>query len=238
VLLIGAGETIKLVAQHLCEKQINRITVANRTLARAQEWVEGFSADAILLSDIPSFLHHADIVISSTASQLPILCKGTVEEALKRRSYKPVLMVDIAVPRDIEAQVDQLESVHLYSVDDLEQVVQDNIQARQNAASLAEDIVSEEVENWFAKQRKLAVVDTIRAFRDSAETIRDAEVRKALSALEKGQDPVEVIHSLARSLTNKLLHKPTTRLKEVSEKEREETINVTHQLFDLNRKKQ
>ena len=235
-LLIGAGETIELVARHLQEKNIGQITVANRTLTRAQELAENFSAEAILLSDIPDYLHRADIVISSTASQLPILGKGAVESALKKRRHQPIFMVDIAVPRDIEPEVEELEDVYLYTVDDLEEVIQDNLRARQTAADMAQDIVDQEVESWSTKQRALAVVHTIRAFRDSAEVIRDSEVQKALTALERGQDSVEVINALARNLTNKLLHKPTTRLKQASEEGNNTTIDATHELFGLKKK--
>jgi glutamyl-tRNA reductase len=235
-LLIGAGETIELVARHLQEKNIRQITVANRTLTRAQELAQDFSAEAILLSDIPDYLHQADIIISSTASQLPILGKGAVESALKKRMHKPLFMVDIAVPRDIEPEVEELADVYLYTVDDLEEVIQDNLRARQTAADKARDIVDQEVESWLTKQRALAVVDTIKAFRDSVELIRDSEVDKALSALERGQDSAKVINTLARNLTNKLLHKPTTRLKQASEEGRDNTIDATHELFDLKKK--
>ena len=235
-LLIGAGETIELVARHLKEKNIGQITVANRTLNRAQELAADFSAEAILLSDIPDVLHRADIVISSTASQLPILGKGAVEAALKRRKHKPMFMVDIAVPRDIESQVEELADVYLYSVDDLEEVIQDNMRARQVAADLGQTIIDQDVQSWAKQQRALAAVDTIKAFRDSVEIIRDGEVEKARSALERGQDAVEVINSLARNLTNKLLHKPTAKLKQASEEGRDDTIHVAHELFDLNKK--
>lgn len=236
VLLIGAGETIELVARYLRDKQIGQITVANRTLERAKELAEDFSAEAILLADISEHLHKADIVISSTASQLPVLGKGAVEAALRQRLHKPMFMVDIAVPRDIEPQVEALDDVYLYTVDDLEEVIQDNLKARQNAADLAAQIVDEEVENWSSKQRELTAVDTIKAFRDSVETIRDAEVEKALVALERGQDSAEVINALARNLTNKLLHKPTTKLKQAGEEGCEDTINVTQALFGLDKK--
>ena len=182
-------------------------------------------------------MHCADIVISSTASQLPILGKGAVETALKRRLHRPIFMVDVAVPRDIEPQVEQLDDVYLYTVDDLEEVIQDNIKARQNAADLAQDIVDQEMHNWASKQRELKVVDTIRAFRDSVESIRDAEIAKALEALERGQDSSQVINTLARNLTNKLLHKPTTKLKQAGEEGREDAISITHELFDLNQNK-
>lgn len=236
-LLIGAGETIELVARHLGEKKIGAITVANRTLNRAQELAVDFSADAILLSDIPEYLAQADIVISSTASQLPILGKGAVESALKKRKHKPIFMVDIAVPRDIEPEVEALEDVYLYTVDDLQEVIQDNIRARQTAADVAQEIIDQEAEDWSRQQRSLAVVDTIRAFRDSVEKIRDEEVDKALSALQKGEDSQSVISTLARNLTNKLMHKPTTRLKQAGEEGSDETIHATHELFGLDKKR-
>jgi glutamyl-tRNA reductase len=236
-LLIGAGETIELVARHLSDKKIGGITVANRTLNRAQELAADFSAEAILLSDIPDYLAQADIVISSTASQLPILGKGAVESALKKRKHKPIFMVDIAVPRDIEPEVEALEDVYLYTVDDLQEVIQDNLRARQTAADVAQDIIDQEAEDWSRQQRSLAVVDTIRAFRDSVEKIRDEEVAKALTALEKGQDSPTVISTLARNLTNKLMHKPTTRLKQAGEEGSDETIHATHELFGLDKKR-
>ena len=236
-LLIGAGDTIELVARHLRDKGIGGLTVANRTLNRAQELAADFSADAILLSDIPDYLPNADIVISSTASQLPILGKGAVESALKKRKHRPIFMVDIAVPRDIEPEVEELEDVYLYTVDDLHEVIEDNRRARQKAADVAQEIIDQEAEDWSREQRSLAVVDTIRAFRDSVEKIRDEEVEKALAALEKGQDSQSVISALARSLTNKLMHKPTTRLKQAGEEGSDETIDATHELFGLDKKR-
>jgi glutamyl-tRNA reductase len=227
-LLIGAGETIELVARHLKDKNIGGITVANRTLNRAQELAANFSAEAILLSDIPEFLPKADIVISSTASQLPILGKGAVESALKKRKHKPIF---------IEPEVEALDDVYLYTVDDLQEVIQDNLRARQTAADVAQDIIDQEAQDWSRQQRSLAVVDTIRAFRDSVEKIRDEEVDKALTALQKGQDSQSVISTLARNLTNKLMHKPTTRLKQAGEEGSDETIHATHELFGLDKKR-
>ena len=236
-LLIGAGETIELVARHLRDKKVGGITVANRTLSRAQELAADFSAEAILLSDIPDYLAQADIVISSTASQLPILGKGAVESALKKRKHKPIFMVDIAVPRDIEPEVEELADVYLYTVDDLQEVIQDNLRARQSAADVAQDILEQEAQDWSRQQRSLAVVDTIRAFRDSVEKIRDEEVDKALVALQRGQDSQSVISTLARNLTNKLMHKPTTRLKQAGEEGCDKTIHATHELFGLDKKR-
>ncbi len=236
-LLIGAGETIELVARHLRDKQVGSITVANRTLSRAQELAADFSANAILLSDIHDHLPQADIVISSTASQLPVLGKGAVESALKKRRHKPMFMVDIAVPRDIEPEVETLDDIYLYTVDDLQEVIQGNLRARQTAADVAQVIIDQEADNWSRQQRSLAVVDTIRAFRDSVEKIRVEEVGKALQSLQRGQDSESVIEALARNLTNKLMHKPTTILKQASEEGRDDTINATQDLFGLDKKR-
>ena len=236
-LLIGAGETIELVARHLRDKQIGSITVANRTLSRAQELAANFSAEAILLSDIHDHLPQADIVISSTASQLPVLGKGAVESALKKRKRKPIFMVDIAVPRDIEPEVEMLDDVYLYTVDDLQEVIQDNVRARQSAADVAQGIIDQEADGWSRQQRSLAAVDTIRAFRNSVEKIRDEEVGKAMQALQRGQDSESVIATLARNLTNKLMHKPTTRLKQAGEEGRDDTIDATNDLFGLDKKR-
>ena len=236
-LLIGAGETIELVARHLRDKQVGSITVANRTLSRAQELAADFSANAILLSDIHDHLPQADIVISSTASQLPVLGKGAVESALKKRRHKPMFMVDIAVPRDIEPEVETLDDVYLYTVDDLQEVIQGNLRARQTAADVAQVIIDQEADSWSRQQRSLAVVYTIRAFRDSVEKIRVEEVGKALQSLQRGQDSESVIEALARNLTNKLMHKPTTILKQASEEGRDDTINATQDLFGLDKKR-
>tara|TARA_B100001093_G_scaffold85840_1_gene77622 strand:- start:11529 stop:12812 length:1284 start_codon:yes stop_codon:yes gene_type:complete len=232
-LLIGAGETIELVARHLGDQGMGEIIVANRTLSRARDVVKNFASKIILLSDIPQYLHKADILISSTASQLPILGKGAVEDAIKKRRKKPMLLIDLAVPRDIEPQVNQMSDVYLYNVDDLTNVVQDGLSSRRSAADAADVIIEQEIKNWARHQRALNAVDTIRAFRKSIEILRDMEVEKALSSLRRGQDSEEVINTLARNLTNKLMHKPTTRLKLASEEGRDDTIHATKDLFGL-----
>ncbi|MGD9660195.1 MAG: glutamyl-tRNA reductase [Porticoccaceae bacterium] len=234
-LLIGAGETIELVAQHLYQKKVRSITVANRTLSRAQELARNYHARAILLSEIPAHLHNADMVISSTASQLPILGKGAVESALKQRRHKPMFMVDIAVPRDIEPEVARLRDVYLYTVDDLREVIEENRRTRETAAHSAEKIIEEGVDAWRKQLRGLNVVGTIRAFRQGVEDIRDAELQKALAALARGQPAEDVVASLARGLTNKLLHTPTLKLKQAGEEGRDDHIRLAHELFDLRR---
>ena len=232
-LLIGAGETVELLARHLREQGVGDIIVANRTLARAQEMAEVFSAEAILLSDIPAHLHRADIVISSTASQLPILGKGAVESALKQRKHQPMFMVDIAVPRDIEPQVSDLDDVYLYTVDDLKEVIEVNLRQRQDAANQAEGIIEQGVVSWQNQLRSQTAVSTIRAFRDSLGGVRDAELNKALAALDQGNAAEQVLRQLAHALTNKFLHVPTTRLKRAGEQGDNAYIHWACDLFDL-----
>ncbi|MBQ0720160.1 MAG: glutamyl-tRNA reductase [Gammaproteobacteria bacterium] len=232
-LLIGAGETVELLARHLREQGVGDIIVANRTLARAQEMAEIFSAEAILLADIPAYLHRADIVISSTASQLPILGKGAVESALKQRKHRPIFMVDIAVPRDIEPQVAQLDDVYLYTVDDLKEVIEANLRHREDAAGQAEAIIEQGVGNWQNQLRGQQAVGTIRAFRDNVGALRDVELDKALASIAQGQSAEQVLRQLAHGLTNKFLHVPTTRLKRAGEQGDSDYIRWTHDLFDL-----
>ncbi len=232
-LLIGAGETVELLARHLREQGVGQITVANRTLSHAQEMAEKFSADAILLTDIHDKLHEADVVISSTASQLPVLGKGAVESALKKRKHKPIFMVDIAVPRDIEPEVGQLDDIYLYTVDDLKSVIEVNLRQREDAADQAEVIISEGVASWQKQLRGQGVASTIRAFRGTVGAVRDSELDKALSALNQGQAPEQVLRQLAHGLTNKLLHTPTANLKRAGELGHHEHIRWTQELFGL-----
>jgi glutamyl-tRNA reductase len=232
-LLVGAGETIELVAQHLTQQGIGKLIVANRTLERANLLAEKFNAEAVLLADIPEHLYRADIVITSTASQLPLLGKGAVESALKKRRRKPMFMVDIAVPRDIEPEVGELADVYLYSVDDLREVIDEGLRSRQQAAEKASSIVADGVDQYLRDQRALDSVSTIRAYRQKAEEMRDQELNKALKALEAGAAPEQVLNQLARGLTNKLLHAPTTRLRKAGVTGDTHLLDFTHELFDL-----
>ena len=232
-LLIGAGETITLVARHLHEQGVKRIVVANRTLERASLLAEQFGAHAVLLADIPDELVNSDIVISSTASQLPILGKGAVERALKQRKHKPIFMVDIAVPRDIEPEVGELDDVYLYTVDDLHDVVEENLKSRQGAAQAAEELVSGGVDEFMQRLRELAAVDVLRAYRQQAERLRDEELAKAQRMLVNGAAPEDVLAQLARGLTNKLLHAPSVQLKKLSADGRFDALAVAQELFAL-----
>ena len=232
-LLIGAGETITLVARHLYEQGVKRIVVANRTLERASQLAEQFGAHAVLLSEIPNELVNSDIVISSTASQLPILGKGAVERALKQRRYKPIFMVDIAVPRDIEPEVGNLDDVYLYTVDDLHEVIEENLKSRQGAARAAEELVANGADEFMLRLRELAAVDVLKAYRQQCESLRDEELAKAQRALANGSPAEEVLQQLARGLTNKLLHAPSVQLKKLTAAGRLDALALAQELFAL-----
>jgi glutamyl-tRNA reductase len=232
-LLIGAGETIELVARHLHENGVREIVVANRTLSRARELADQFQADAVLLSEIPDQLAKADIVISSTASQLPILGKGAVEYALKLRKHKPIFMLDLAVPRDIEQQVGELDDIYLYTVDDLKEIVDEGRKNRESEARKADFIIAAGVDEFYRQLRALNAVSTVKALRNKAEALRDAELEKALRALARGEAPHEVLSGLARNLTNKLLHSPSSQMRKASAMGRSEVINWSRELFEI-----
>lgn len=233
VLLIGAGETIELVARHLAEQGIKKIIVANRTLNNAARLAEAFGGEAILLADIPEHLHRADIVISSTASQLPVLGKGAVEKALKKRRHKPIFMVDIAVPRDIEAEVGQLADVYLYTVDDLKEVIDENMRSREQAAKIAAEIIDEGVHHYQQELNSLDAVATVKAFRAEVDALREAELAKALKSLQSGANPEEVLAQFGRNLANKIMHKPTTQLRKAGADGNFDVIHTFQALFDL-----
>ena len=232
-LLVGAGETIELVARHLIEAGVSDIVIANRTLGRARDLAQQFGADAVLLAEIPDHLPKADIVITSTASQLPIIGKGTVEAALKARRHRPVLMVDIAVPRDVEAQVADLRDVYLYTVDDLREIVDGNLRARQSEVCKADEIIADGIANVGQERRTLAAVDLVKQYRKSAEEVRQRELDRALAAITRGDDPQQVVAQLARGITNKLIHAPTTGLKKASAEGRHDILGHAVRLLGL-----
>lgn len=237
VLLVGAGETIELVAKHLAGHHCKRMIVANRTRERALSLAQQFGADVIALNEIPDYLAQADIVISSTASPLPIIGKGMVESALKARRHQPMLLVDIAVPRDIEPQVDKLNDAYLYSVDDLQSIVDSNIEQRKVEAIQAEAIVSEESATFMSWMRSLQAVDSIRDYRKQANEAREELLNKSLQALAAGGDPEKLLIELSNKLTNKLIHTPTRALQTAAEQGEPAKLAVIRQslgLDDLN----
>lgn len=233
-LLIGAGETVELVARHLNDQGIKHLIVANRTVERAQILANQFdSAEAIALSDMPARLVDADVIISSTASQLPILGKGAVERALKERKHRPMFMVDIAVPRDIEPEVSVLSDVYLYTVDDLHEVIEEGQKSREEAAKQAEEIIDNEIDHFMGWLRSLEAVDVICAYRQQAESLRDNTLEHAKKQLAAGKDTDEVLNELARSLTNKLVHSPTVNMNRAAFDGREDILDAARDLFDL-----
>ena len=232
-LLVGAGETIELVTRHLIEAGVSNIVIANRTLGRARELAQKFGAEAVLLAEIPDRLPAADIVITSTASQLPILGKGAVEQAVKARKHRPVLMVDIAVPRDIEPQVGDLRDVYLYSVDDLREIVDQNLRSRQSEARKADVIIDEGVAAYVQEKKRMGAVDAVKDYRGMAEGLRQQELDKALRSIARGDDPEKVLNQFSRGLTNKLIHAPTAGLKQISADGRQDQLRRARKLLGI-----
>lgn len=232
-LLIGAGETIELVARHLRQAGVQKMVIANRTVEKAQCLADEIQGEAVTLSAIPDQLVKADIVISSTAAPLPILGKGMVERALKLRRHKPIFMVDIAVPRDIEPQVDELDDVFLFTVDDLQEVIDENLAARREAAEQAEKLISTSVQEFMRSLRVRDAGRMIGEFRQNAQRLAEAELQVALSQLSQGQDAQEVLHKLCRSLTNKWLHHPTLKIREASAENRGDLLTAAAELLNL-----
>ncbi|MEE8634422.1 MAG: glutamyl-tRNA reductase [Acidiferrobacterales bacterium] len=233
VLLIGAGDMIELCARHLKEHSVRQMIVANRTLERARALAAPLGAQAITLREMPARLSEADIVISCTASQLPILGKGAVERALKARKHRPMFMVDIAVPRDIEEEVGALGDVYLYTIDDLKEVVHENLQSRLEAAKEGEQIIDTHVTKFMHWVRSLDTVPSIRALRETADAVRDAELERARRRLALGEDPEQVMERLARALTNKFMHAPTTALRSAHHGDDEVLRDTVRKLFNL-----
>ena len=232
-LLIGAGETIELVARHLKQAGVRSITIANRTLGRAAALADEVGGRAIEFSQIPDELEYADILISSTASQLPILGKGSVETALKKRRHSPMFMVDIAVPRDIEPQVGELEDVYLYTVDDLTEVIEENQRSRQDAAQEAEQLIEQGAGQFMRQLRELDAVDTLTQLRSKHTAIAEEELARALRQLEQGKPADEVLKRLAHGLTNKFLHQPSVQLRQASAEGRADMQQLAAELFQL-----
>ncbi len=232
-LLLGAGETIELVTQHLKQQGMHQIAIANRTLANARELAGRFNAQSLQLTGVAEVLHEYDIVIASTGSPLPVLGKGTVEAALHKRKRKPMFMVDIAVPRDIEPEVATLRDVFLYSIDDLTGIIEENRNNRQHAAQLAEQIILEGAQRFFAEQRIRQGTALLQHVRSQADAIQARELQRALNQLSKGTPPEQVMEQLARALTNKLMHPPTMAIRNASANGHSDVIDYIRTLYNL-----
>ena len=232
VLFIGAGEMVELCAAHFAAKKPKEIVIANRTVDRGRALADRFGAAAIRLEDVGERLAEFDIVVSCTASQLPIIGLGLVERAIKTRRHRPMFMVDLALPRDVEMEVCELDDVFLYTVDDLAQVVESGIESRQSAVNEAETIVAARVDSFLLWLQTRESVPVIRSLRDSAERARRHEMEHALKLLAKGEDPAAVLDQLSYRLTNKLMHAPTQTLSQ-AEGDRSELQALVTRLFNL-----
>lgn len=230
-LLIGAGETIALVANHLKGAGIGQLVIANRSHDNAVQLAQRHGGEAIALGELPERLPEVDIVVSSTASRLPIVTRGIVEVALHKRRFEPMFFVDLAVPRDVEPAVGDLEDAFLYTVDDLESVISANVKIRQDAAAQAEEMVHLQVQDYMDWLQVQSSGATIASFRARGEGIRDELLGRARARLERGDDAAAVLDQLAHTLTNKLLHHPTTSLRQASG--REDYLRVARELLGL-----
>ena len=230
VLLVGAGETIELTCRHLYRQGVRKMIIANRTMSRADGLADEFGAEVISLHELPTRLPDADMVFSSTASTLPILGKGMFESALKLRKNRPVFVVDLAIPRDVEPEVGDLKNVFLYTVDDLQAVVTENLESRKQAAVEAEKIVTERADDFMLWFRSLASVPTLRELRDRTRAIKDSELNNARRRLQAGDDPAEVLELFAHTLSQKFMHHPTESLRQSQD---EDILIAARELFGL-----
>jgi glutamyl-tRNA reductase len=231
VLFIGAGEMIELCAAHFAAQKPKSLTVANRTLERAVALAERFGGRAMSLSELPLRLPEFDIVVSCTASALPIIGLGMVERATRLRRHKPMFVADLAVPRDVEAEVSRLDDVYLHTVDDLGKLVEAGVEGRQSAVVQAESIIDDQVRNFMRWLEARSAVPAIRELHRRADGMRSIELERARRMLARGDDPAQVIESLAQGLTNKFLHGPTQMLNEADEGARERLVELLAQLY-------
>ncbi len=232
-LLIGAGDTISLVAAHLRRQGIGQMIIANRTLARSEELAREVNATAVPFTELAQHLPAADIVVTSTASRLPILTRDAVQAAVKARRYAPVFIVDLAVPRDVEPAVAKLDDVYLYTVDDLNNVITENMELRAAAAVQAEEIVNLHAQGFLDWLQSLDGNATIVRYREQAEAVREELLQKAQARLAKGEDAAAVLKSLAHGLTNRLIHPPTAKIREASIEGRQELVLAARELLGL-----
>jgi glutamyl-tRNA reductase len=231
LLLIGVGEMIELAATHFTAHAPRSVVVANRTLDRGRELAGRFNATAITLQQLPERIHEFDVVISSTASTLPIIGKGMIESALKQRRHKPMFMVDLAVPRDIEAEVGDLDDVFLYTLDGLGKVIQQNSEKRESAVKEADAIIEIRTAEYMTWLSSRATVPVIQQLRGKADQYRRIELERATRLLARGEDPAKVLEMLANGITNKFLHHPLAALNRATGADREALASALGKLY-------
>lgn len=232
-LLIGAGETIELVGRHLKNAGIGNIVIANRSIANATKLANELGGLGVSLQEISDYLPDADIVISSTAAPVPVIGKGTVEWALKKRKHKPIFMVDIAVPRDIEPEVNDLDDVYLYTVDDLHSVIEENMKSRQKAAEQAEGMIKTEVDEFMGWMRAQDQMGLIKSYRNKITSIQEETLEKAAKLLKNGTTPEEALQFLAHTLTNKLAHDATVAMNKAAHSGDHKLLEASDKIFNL-----
>jgi glutamyl-tRNA reductase len=233
MLMIGAGDMIDLTAAHFAARKPKSITIANRTLERGRELAARFGAEAITLNEMPDRLPEFDIIVTCTASTLPILGKGLLERVIKARRHSPVFVVDLAVPRDVEPEAAELDDVFLYSVDDLSGIVKDNLQIRKEAVTQAEEMIAAQAVNFLRWLEGRTVVPTITALHGHHDQLRAAELERARKLLAGGASPEQVLEALARGLTNKFLHAPTQALNQAGDAERAELVALFEKIYRM-----
>ncbi len=232
-LLIGAGETIQLIAQHLQAQSLQQLFIANRTLANAQKLAQQFNAHALELSELADYVAQADIIVTATSSDVPILGKGLLESALKSRKHRPMLILDLAMPRDVEPEVEQLEDVYLYSLEHLKTILDENRNKRLDAAKMAEIIIDEQTQYFMRSLQALNASQTIRGYREKMLAHRDQQLNKALHQLAGGKDPAILLQQMAHTLTNQLLHHPTSKLRHAAFSGEKSLLEAVEKLFNI-----
>ena len=232
-ILLGAGDTIRRVAEHLTEIGVAGLAIANRTLTNAEALAARFDALPLQLTDVAAHLADYDIVIASTGSSLPVVGKGALEAAVKQRRHKPIFVVDIAVPRDVEPEAADLPDVYLYTIDDLTEIIEENVRSRREAAESAEELVADGASHYLRERRAHHGQALLRSFREQAADVQEAELARALKDLKKGEDPEAVLRAFSRGLTNKLIHTPTTAIRNAAAEGRADLLDYLKTLYHL-----
>ncbi|MEE4294048.1 MAG: glutamyl-tRNA reductase [Xanthomonadales bacterium] len=231
VVLVGAGEMVQLCGRYLVDHGIDRLLILNRSRERAEEIAAELDATAMTLDHLEEALPRADILISSTASPRPVITKKDVVAALRKRRHRPMFLVDIAVPRDIEPEVAKLSDAYLYTIDDLQKVVDENMQQRSEAARSAESGVDEAVDGFMRWLYGMRAARTLKRIREQSHEFEKELTERALNRLQSGQEPGRVLEQLASTLTNKILHMPSKRLREAAEERDYEVLKAADRIF-------
>lgn len=235
VLFVGAGEMNRLCSEYFSTLNVESLSFANRTLRRAQVLADALNGKCFSITDVPQRLHEFDIIVSCTGSPLPIIGKGTVEKAIERRRHRPILLIDLAVPRDIETEVSDLEDVFLYTVDDLGKIVKDGMRNRESAAREAEKIINDRLDQFDSQLNRVKIAPIIKKFRFHGEQIMQGELEKALASVERGEAPEKVMKTLSRAISNKFMDEPSRALSNYSSEEILSLPEALEKLFGLDK---